>query len=449
MIELALALNAVVFVALVIFLLSRGYLSLYSGLIAYLAFHFVVFVQRPILVYLFDLKLVFSYMRYWPSDEVFLQALVVANVGLFSFVFFYLVALQFRPLRPTFTVPAVTSADGKAFALAFALLSPVILYSIYLAFTMRQVYGIEVLDQLSQLDLTIDPATGNFIYANATAYVVEGRNFAFAFATFIILLYRGRWTSWLPLLAFAFISLQIGSRWPLVMAAVVLLLMTMYFRKRYTFTNLQWFVVGTVAVLFVAVGRNRDAFLKFLTTGRLEFDFDFSQSSFGDHPDFAMFDCLTYIIGKVPEVSHTYSYFTQYLGVFTQPIPRMLWPDKPVGSPIQLVNLEAYGKFAPFVTSLVGDGWISLGYVGVIITTGAVGAFYGWLYRRLCTQSPSVYFFCAYFWLDALALIWARDGGATTIPTLSFFCLSPFLLAYAIERLVFRGAGAPTRVRLQ
>jgi hypothetical protein len=111
----------------------------------------------------------------------------------------------------------------------------------------------------------------------------------------------------------------------------------------------------------------------------------------------------------------------------------MLWPDKPVGSPIMLVNLNLYGRFASRTTSLVGDGWISLGYVGVVITLGTVGATYAWLYRRFCRPDISIYYFCAYFWIQALLIQWARDGGYR-ISDFFFFCLSPILLAYCIRR---------------
>jgi hypothetical protein len=162
-----------------------------------------------------------------------------------------------------------------------------------------------------------------------------------------------------------------------------------------------------------------------------------------------MFDCLSYILAKVPAISHTYSYFTQYLGLFTQPIPRALWPDKPIDSPIVLVNLDSYGNFSPYVPTLVGDGWISLGYAGVVMTTGLVGAFYGWLYKRFCRATSSIYFFCAYFWILVLLVQWARDGGYQIFTGFFFFCLTPLLLAYLLGRLLLRDQPAFSRRRLQ
>ena len=434
MVVSALILNVLVFAALVLFLISRGYLSIYSGLFLYLAFHFIAFVQRPLAVYLFDIRSIFTYMKYMPDDYGFIQALFVANVGLFSFVFFYLAALRFQPIRPTFEPPALSAVERRSFGLAFLLLSPLIVYSFFLAFTMRQQYGAMVFHELSRLNLSIDPTTGVYLFNDTTAYVVNARNFAFPFATLLVFLGRGRWWSAIPLLFCAFVALQVGTRWPIVIAMLVLIMMVLYLHRRRSFTLTHYALMAFVLVAFIMVGHNREALVRLLLNGEIEFHFDLARSSFGEHPDFSLFECLTYIIAKVPTVSQTYSYFTQYLGLFTQPIPRMLWPGKPVGSPVVWVNLESYGRFSPLSTSIVGDGWISLGYAGVAITTGVVGALYGWLYRRFCNPSATIYYVLAYFWMLALLLQWARDGGYA-IADFFFFCLSPILLAYVLYRV--------------
>jgi oligosaccharide repeat unit polymerase len=434
MIEIILFLNVALFAALVFFLFVRGYINIYSGLSIYLAFHFLVFVQRPVLVHIFDLRGSFEYMGYMPTDDIFVKTIVVANVGLLSFVFAYLLSLRFSPVSPTFNAPVFGPLEQRSMRLALLLLSPLIAYSVFLAFTLRQAVGTEVLDELGRLNMTVDPATGQTLYTDNTAYVVGGRDFALAFCGLLIYSARGRWWSYLPALFFSLLALQLGERWPIVITALVAILMTLYVGKRNTFTVKDFGVLLVVLVAFIAVGQNRGTLVRFLTTGELTLNFDLSQSSFGDHLDFANFDFLTFVLAKVPDVSKTYSYFTQYLGALTQPIPRVLWPDKPVRSPIVLVTLESYGHFTGLTTSLVGDGWISLGYAGVVMTTGFAGALYGWLFKRFCRPAISIYFFCSYFWIDALLVQWARDGGATILP---FLCFStgPIALAYGLSRV--------------
>jgi oligosaccharide repeat unit polymerase len=435
MIAIALALNVIVFVAVVFFLYGRGYLSIYSGLFLYVAFHFVAFVQRPLVVYLFDLRSEFEFMMYMPTEAVFLQTILVANLGFLSFVFCYLAALRFQPIAPQFTYVGMSQAEVRSFQLSFLILSPLILYSFFLALTMRQAYGIEVFEELGKVNMTVDPTTGHHLFNDTTAYVVNARSFAFAFSALLIQITRGRWWSYLAILFCAFVALQLGERWALVIAGLVASMMTLYLNKRRNFTLLDYLGMAVVLGLFVLIGQNRDTVVRFLLTGELDIKFDLATSSFGAHPDFANFDFLTYVIAKVPDVSGTYSYFTQYLGIFTQPIPRVFWPDKPVGSPIQWVNLESYGRFASRTPSLVGDGWMSMGYPGVVITMGAVGAFFAYLFRRFCQPSVSIYFYCAYFWIVALLLQWARDGGYKILD-FTLFSIGPLFLAYSIKLLL-------------
>lgn len=447
MIALALVANTVAFFLILLFLIRCRFFTIYSGLFVYLAFHFIVFVQRPVVVYLFDLRSQYLYMRYMPTDEVFVETMLASNIGLLSFVLGYLVAIGFAPLRPSFMLPQVSPVQRNAFGLSLLLLSPLMLYSFFLAFTLRQGYGSDVLSELGQLNLRIDPETGSRLYVDNTAYIIGARNMALPFATFFVVLKRGKWWSYLPLVLCALVDLQLGERWAIVVSALVICLMALYFRGRTQFTVPQYAMMALVLVAFIALGQNRDAIVKFILTGEFDLGFDLRSSSLGDHPDFANFEFLNYVIGKVPDVSGTYSYFTQYLGVFTQPIPRALWPEKPVGSPVVLVNLDAYGNFAGMTTSLVGDGWISLGYIGIVITTGLAGAFYGWLFKRFTARTVSVYYFCAYFWMVALLLQWARDGGYRILDFF-FFCLFGIALALGFEHTLLRiGGPAPPALR--
>jgi hypothetical protein len=444
MIEIALALNVIFFVATVAYLHSRGYLNIYSGLFIYIAFHFVAFVQRPLIVYTFDLRSQFEFMMYMPTEEVFLKTLFVSNLGLMSFVAAYLAALRFRPIEPSFNYIRLTPSETRAFLVAFLLLSPLILYSNFLALTMRQEYGVQVFQDLGQINMTIDPATGQKLFADTTAYIANARNFAFPFAVLLVHLTGGRWWSFLAVLFCGLIALQLGERWEIVVPTLVASMMALYVHKRHAFTATHYAGMAIILALFVMIGQNRDSLIKLLTTGEIEFTFDIAKSSFGEHPDFANFDFLTYVIAKVPDVSGTYSYFTQYLGIFTQPVPRMLWPDKPVGSPVQWVNLEAYGHFASLTTSLVGDGWMSLGYPGVVITLGACGAFFGTIFKRFCQPQISIYFYLAHFWMVGLLLQWARDGGYKILDFL-LFCTGPLVLAYWIERILWGKPSAAAR----
>ncbi|WP_207436492.1 hypothetical protein, partial [Sabulibacter ruber] len=59
--------------------------------------------------------------------------------------------------------------------------------------------------------------------------------------------------------------------------------------------------------------------------------------------DLGNFDYLSFILWVVPKESGTYTWFTQYLQLFTEPIPRVLWPAKPIGPPVQYFSLHDFG----------------------------------------------------------------------------------------------------------
>ena len=71
----------------------------------------------------------------------------------------------------------------------------------------------------------------------------------------------------------------------------------------------------------------------------------------------------------------------------------------------------------------------------------SVGAFYGWAFKRFC-NTTSIYFYLTYFWIVALLVQWARDGGYTILVFLGFSA-GPIALAYVISLILGRQGPAP------
>jgi hypothetical protein len=113
----------------------------------------------------------------------------------------------------------------------------------------------------------------------------------------------------------------------------------------------------------------------------------------------------------VPARTDRYTYGAQYVQLFTEPIPRMLWRGKPVGAPVKTFDIGQFGNFIGLTFSLPGDGWCSGGWTGLIITMSVVatllGLFHRWFWRHV--NNPVV----AIFYVTALAMTvqWYRDGG--------------------------------------
>jgi hypothetical protein len=187
-------------------------------------------------------------------------------------------------------------------------------------------------------------------------------------------------------------------------------------------------------LLFHMLGQNRAAFQQLFTDTapqQLESNDSTPESEKVklkyDSQEFANFDFLCYIVRAVPEKTGTFTYGTQYLQLFTEPIPRKLWPGKPAGAPIGFFNLNNYGDFLGLTPSLVGDGWMSGGWVGLIITMSIVGSLLGLAHRIFWrhVQNNMV----ALFYLVGIAMLpqWYRDGGIS-ISKFLFWNLSPLIL---------------------
>ena len=69
MIDLALLAQLFVWLAVVCIFLASGQASLFHPATWYLAFHGLVFVARPMLVYYYDFDSSFSYMRFHPEQR--------------------------------------------------------------------------------------------------------------------------------------------------------------------------------------------------------------------------------------------------------------------------------------------------------------------------------------------------------------------------------------------
>jgi hypothetical protein len=112
--------------------------------------------------------------------------------------------------------------------------------------------------------------------------------------------------------------------------------------------------------------------------------------------------------------------------LFTEPIPRILWKGKPVGAPVQTINIGAYGNFIGLTVSLCGDGWMSGGWVGLVITLGIAGAVAGGAHRWFFQHQGNNLAALSYIVSLALLPQWYRDGGISIFKFL-LFTVTPLL----------------------
>src|SRR5579864_86898 len=85
MIEIALAAQILLWIVVLGLFLVSGQASVFHPVTVYLAFHWLVFVLRPILVQGFGFDTNWNYMMFKPTDAYFVKTLAVSSVALVCF----------------------------------------------------------------------------------------------------------------------------------------------------------------------------------------------------------------------------------------------------------------------------------------------------------------------------------------------------------------------------
>jgi hypothetical protein len=173
---------------------------------------------------------------------------------------------------------------------------------------------------------------------------------------------------------------------------------------------------------------------------QVERDFSgYAELRFMEGMDTGNLEYLEFIVYAIPERTGTYGYFVGLLQIFTEPIPRVLWPNKPVGEPIRMYNLFDVGNPAGMTSSLPGQGWANLGWAGVLLWCGLFGAAWGWFYEQFARRSSSSLRMLAYLTFLPLSILFFRDGGLLTILRFGLFLAIPLIVFGALVWLA-RGA---------
>jgi hypothetical protein len=89
---------------------------------------------------------------------------------------------------------------------------------------------------------------------------------------------------------------------------------------------------------------------------------------------------LTQMHSIVPE-SHPFVYWRHLWYVLVRPIPRVFWENKPMDGGFRLQDFDDKG--ASLSISVVGEAWLSWGYIAVIFT--------GWLFGRLARMNSPLF----------------------------------------------------------
>jgi hypothetical protein len=421
----ALSMAALVFVAVSIWYARSGYFSVFHPFTLYLAFHGFLFVFRPIVARALDFRLVYLIYQFTPSEAEKCQAILVSTLGLLSFAFF---CFRQGNVAMRFNIDRVTLAERKKlippFLAAAAICFPIGFYSLIKLWN-------DAGNDMVLASMVRDKATHILVNVQGNGYLKEAQLMLATCGALLAWLFRFRLLAVLPLATFVVMRAGTGGRGPFVAAAATLSLLWLYDRRQKLPSARILLGVALVIVTFNYVGEDRGRAIRqaFGTDKTIDRQYGAGEDW---HPlegmDFANLEYVEYVVYTIPQRTHSFSYFTEELQLFTEPVPRALWPGKPVGPPIQMFNLFDYGNPIGMTVTLVGMGWAGAGWAGVVLWCGAWGYVLGWIYRKFAQGPQTAFQTIAYMTLLSSLIVAYRDGGLVTLGRQNIFFMAPILL---------------------
>lgn len=426
MYETALALSVICFVLVTTYFVRSASFSLFHPLTFYAAFHGFIFVFRPIVVWFNDYSYVYRGYQFSPSPSDKLTVILASNFGFLAFAFFCLlsgnVAMRFK--QDGFSHAERDRLKPVLFWV-LAICVPISIYSLASLWLSTSV-------GLGYESMVMDAGTGTIINTSTNGYLVESQLMLASCGVLVAWIYRFRLLSILPLLAFAIFRAGTGGRGPFVIGLIAVGLLYLYeHRQRMPSFRVMGLMIAVV-IAFNSVGTDRGtAIRKAISTDDTSiFKGDLSDQRWLEGMDFANMEYFEYLVYAIPQRTQTYSYFLDSLQVFTEPVPRVLWADKPVGAPFNKIFLFNYGRPIGMTRSLPGEGWYAWGWFGVIIWCGLWGYMLGLIYRKFVEGTQSAFKTAAYMIFVPILIIGYRDGTLVTIFRQGLFYLAPVGLWY-------------------
>lgn len=394
----------------------------------YLAFHGLAFVVRPLLAHWYQFEFIYRLYEFEPSMADKVTAILGANLAMLVFVGVACAICRKQDgLGQSDTREAWGARLFQPIMWTCVVIAPFAVWSQLAHWDQRaELYG----------GMVRDAATGALINTAQSGWFTDMGLMMAPLAVLLVWAARYRWWGWPFFAVFAVLQAGTGTRGPLIYAGLALAILYLLEKRR------KWPGWQPLLALTLLGG----VFGQILTDRG-----DSIRQQFGASPsseqtasdqlkplegmDFANLEYLEFVIHAVPQRTGGYDYFTSNLQILTEPIPRALWPDKPIGSPVQFFSLWDYGQPIGITLSVPGAGWMALGWIGIVLQAALFALLYGTLYRSLVLRGGSAPQLLAYALLAATAVVVLRDGMLLSFARVLPFYLGPLLLVLAFSRL--------------
>ena len=350
---------------------------------------------------------------------------VVANTAFIAaFIGFALTARTVKGKIPTATPYHVEIGKPHLFT---PLLFIFIALGIYANF--RIFYGAG-LESVLAIETQMDGMAGQQL-KGISGYTTAMAEFLPSILLLLVTVPKLRKLAFMLIAAYVFIRLLAGAQ--RLSFIVVILGVSFYFlvaaRRRYPSFKVV-LLVFVFAFLFNIIGGDRYAMRRLVmgtaTIGEVVSDYFDNRGGEGLTNDTVEFDVAAATLSAVT-THNDYTYGTQYLRILIWPIPRQIWPSKPVYTSI--VNLNDYGDFRYLTTGVYADTFMAFSFISLIVMMALLGVFFSKVYELLLRSNnvACVMFFWIVFIFSKTIL---RDGGVTVFYFWIFSMFPIVILTY-------------------
>ncbi|WP_347301892.1 O-antigen polymerase [Croceibacterium sp. TMG7-5b_MA50] len=438
MYEFMLAISVVLFLGIAVYYVRHRAASMFHPVTFYLMFHGLIFVVRPLFAWAYNFHVMYDVIGFQPDLWHKTTVLICTNLALVVFTF---VGLHIGGDAPPFR-QSVEEREHRADLLRgfWPWAAVIAALGLWAVITGLQFMSSGDLSQIRE----IDSRTGAGRLVGVSGYFLS---LPLMLASLVaIIVYLGRFRAWTFAIfgIYALLKLGTGGRGQVVAAAVMIALFYLFDRRQ------KWpgmtIVLAALAgfFLFGQIGADRGAGIRTLigleNTRQVQLRAHVEEKPL-ETMDLANMEFFEYLVWAVPERTGTHEYFVHNLQILTEPIPRALWPGKPVGPPIRMYDLYRYAQPLGATNSMPGTGWVAMGFAGVVIWSAFFAFLYCGAYRLFARSRAGNLAVVSYVVFVSTSVVVFRDGELMSILKGLQFYFVPVLALLGVAIYLGRQAG--------